>query len=113
MYRGWLMPADTVLADLESGEPPILLADLRDEPFMPRPKGRKLDKSVPFRWHKRGTGGIKLDAVKMPTGIATTRSACLRFFAALSGRDLTPQPTPRQRQRQIERAERELQNCGI
>lgn len=109
------MAANPVLSDLEAGEPPILLADLRDEPFMPRPRGRKLDKSVPFRWHKRGTGGVKLDAVRTPTGIVTTRSACLRFFAALSGGSATtvPQATPRQRERQIARAERELQACGI
>lgn len=103
----------SVLYDLESGEPPILLADLRDEAFMPRPKGRKLDKSVPFRWHKRGTSGVKLDAVRTPTGIVTTRSACLRFFAALSGGGAVPQSTPRQRERQITSAERELEAAGI
>jgi hypothetical protein len=108
------MGSSSVLADLEGGEPPILLADLRDEPFMPRPRGRKLDKSVPFRWHKRGTGGVKLDAVRTPTGIVTTRSACLRFFAALSGGGKpVQQATPRQRERQIARAERELQESGI
>ena len=108
------MLVNSIIADLQAGEPPILLADLRDEPFMPRPKGRKLDKSVPFRWHKRGTGGVKLDAVRTPTGIVTTRLACLRFFAALSGGGMpASHPTPRQRERQIARAERELQESGI
>jgi hypothetical protein len=102
----------SVLSDLEAGEPSILLADLRDEPFMPRRNGKKLDKSVPFRWHKRGTGGVRLDAVCTPTGLVTTRSACLRFFAALSGSTVT-QSTPRQRERQIANAERELSAAGI
>jgi hypothetical protein len=85
------MPVETILNDLEAGEQPVLLTALRDQSFIPRPGGRKLDKSCPFRWAKRGKGGIKLETLKTPTGLITTRSATLRFFAALSG-GIAPAP---------------------
>lgn len=105
----------SILADLEAGEPPILLADLRDEPYMPRHGGRKLDKSVPFRWASRGSAGIRLEAIATPTGKATTRAAVLRFFAALTKTDKPslPAPTPKRRRAEIERAHRELTAAGI
>ncbi len=105
----------TIWADAEAGEPLILLPDLRNEPFMPRPRGRKLDKSVPFRWVTRGRNGVVLEAITTPTGKATTRSAVLRFFAKLSG--AAPQAadgrTRRGRARAIASAERELAAAGI
>ena len=105
----------TIWADAEAGEPLILLPDLRDQPFMPRPRGRKLDKSVPFRWVTRGRGGVVLEAITTPTGKATTRSAVLRFFAALSGTppQLTDGHTRRGRARAIDAAARELAAAGI
>ena len=105
----------SIWADVEAGEPPILLPDLRDQSFMPRPNGKKLDKSVPFRWTTRGCRGTVLESIATPTGKATTRSAVLRFFARLSG--TTPQAadgrTRRSRARAIEAAGRELAAAGI
>src|SRR5687768_9902303 len=80
------MPDRTgILDDLAAGESPILLADLRNQSFIPRPGGRKPDKSCAFRHAKRGVAGHRLEAVKTPAGLATTRSAYFRFLAALSG----------------------------
>jgi hypothetical protein len=110
------MPEHSVIADLEQGEDAILLASLRDKPFMPRPGGRKLDKSVAFRWAKSGKGGLKLETLRTPTGIITTRPAVLRFFAKLSEDGSSPvmnAATSRQRHRQIHRAEAALASVGI
>jgi hypothetical protein len=108
------VPPESILNDLETGEQPVLLAALRDETYLPRPGGRKLDKSVPFRWATRGCRGVKLEVLRTPTGLTTTRSAVLRFFAALSG-GIAPAPprTARRREREIGRAETELQEAGI
>jgi hypothetical protein len=108
------VPVETILNDLEAGEQPVLLTALRDQSYIPRPGGRKLDKSCVFRWAKRGKGGIKLETLRTPTGIVTTRSATLRFFAALSGGTAPAPPrTAQRREREISRAERELQEAGI
>lgn len=110
-------PGDSVLADLEAGEEPILLADLPGKPFMPRARGRKgqrrpLHIHVPYNWAKRGKGGIKLETLQTPSGAVTTRSAVLRFFGRLSGNTGTV-TTPGQARRQHERSERELDAIGI
>ncbi|HEX8916623.1 MAG TPA: hypothetical protein VF796_30010 [Humisphaera sp.] len=107
--------APNIWSDAEAGEPLILLADLRDEPFMPRPRGKKLDKSVPFRWASRGKDGVHLEHVATPTGKATTRSAVLRFYARLSGAapSVAHGPTRRARAASVRAAERELAAAGI
>jgi hypothetical protein len=111
------MPEPSIIDDLGQGETAILLSQLRDEPFMPRSSGRKLDKSVAFRWAKSGVGGVTLESLKTPTGIITTRSATLRFFGRLSrgksSQTSAPSMTPRQRQRQIEGAKAQLLAAGI
>lgn len=108
-------PTPNILDDLSTGESPILLADLRNEPFMPRKAGKKLDKSVPFRWASRGTAGVRLESITTPTGKATTRSAVLRFFVALSKNNnpTVPAPTLRSRRAAVSRAHAELAAAGI
>lgn len=106
----------SVAADLEAGEEPIRLADLRDASFVPRRGGRKVDKSAPFRWASRGVQGHRLESMKTPAGLVTTRSAWLRFCAALAGERSPAAATPRnQRQREaaVRHAERELEAAGI
>lgn len=108
------MAVETILGDLEAGEQPVLLTELRDQSYVPRPGGRKLDKSSVFRWAKRGKAGVRLETLSTPTGIITTRSATLRFFAALSGGIVTAPPrTARRREREIRQAETVLQEAGI
>lgn len=107
----------SILSDLEAGEEPILLADLPRQSFMPRGRGRKnqrrpLHGSVPHRWSTSGKDGHRLETIRTPSGLVTTRSAALRFFAALSGGSVATS-TPGQTRRAHERAERELEAAGI
>jgi hypothetical protein len=107
----------SILADLEAGEEPIALRDLPREKFMPRGRGRKgqrrpLHWSVPYRWATAGKDGRQLETLKTPTGTVTTRSACLRFFAALSGGEGATVTTPGQVRREHAAAERELAAAG-
>jgi hypothetical protein len=104
----------SVLADLEVGENAVPLAELRDQSYVPRRHGKKLDKSVPFRWVKSGIKGIKLEAVKAGGVLVTTKSATLRFFAKLSGpTSAPPARTSRRRERGVTEAERELAGMGL
>jgi hypothetical protein len=113
--------ASSILQDLENGEEPILLADLPQQSFMPRARGRKgqrrpLHWSVPFRWSASGKNGVKLDALETPSGKVTTRSAVLRFFARLSHADAgagATVATPAQARREHAAAERQLDAIGI
>lgn len=111
------MPADPqsdIWADLEAGERPILLVDLRDDPCFASRHGRKADKSVPFRYRTRGMGGVRLEAARSPSGWFTTRPAVLRFYAALTGvRPQTVGHARRSRERHLAAADRELAAAGI
>ena len=100
-----------VLADLEGGEEAIALVELRDQPFMPRRHGKKLDRSVVFRWAKAGIGGVRLETARAGV-LITTKSAALRFFARLSG-ERPPARSPGTRDRRVRQAERELERMGM
>ena len=104
-----------VLSDLEAGESPILLSDLPRHSFMPRGrKGKRLHWSVCFRWASAGKNGVTLETLQTPSGIITTKSSVLRFFARLSrdaGKSLAT--TPGRTRRAHARAERELDSAGI
>lgn len=106
----------TIYDDLTAGETPVQLNKLPRESCMPHPGGRELDRGVGYRWHLKGKDGHRLEAIKTPTGLSTTRSAVLRFFAALTDPDTASKPlarTPARRQRDIAAAERELAAAGI
>jgi hypothetical protein len=78
--------AGSILDDLASGETSIVLARLRHQPFMPSGRGgRPLNPCVIFRWASTGKAGIKLETLQTPTGMITTKSAVLRFFARQHG----------------------------
>ena len=106
---------EKILNDLQQGETPILLGKLPAETFMPRRHRKALDKSIPFRWASVGKNGVKLETIKTPTGISTTKSAVLRFFAALTDPAAAPSSarTPARRAREIAAAERELRSAGM
>jgi hypothetical protein len=74
-----------------------------------------LHKSIPFRWATTGKAGHKLETIRTPTGVSTTRSAVLRSFAGLTGGPIaTPAArTPARRARDVARAEAELAAVGI
>jgi hypothetical protein len=55
---------------------------------------------------------IRLEVVRTPSGLRTSREAVARFIAALTDPDATA-PTPRARRRQIAQAEAELAGAGF
>lgn len=113
---------DGIEQDIAEGQQLIRLSALCDEPWMPRARtGKRLNRCVPFRWASRGSHGVRLETLKAPSGLHSTRGSVMRFFAALAytgGSDgllntRCPAPTPARRRRQIESANRELQLAGI
>lgn len=48
------MDAGSILDDLDAGEQLVLLTALPDQTYVPRPRGRKLHKSVAYRWSSAG-----------------------------------------------------------
>ena len=110
------MVSEAILEDLERGEPPLPLIELAGQSFMPRRNGKPLHKRVPFRWVSAGIRGegehpIRLEAVRTPAGLATTRSAVLRFFRLLTDPDASraARPTPAQRRKQFGAAAQRLE----
>ena len=85
-----------------------------------RRRGRKPSFSTVWRWALYGLGGVRLETLKCGGTLVTSREAVQRFFEQLSALDSCSQPdqqrarrTPAQRQRAVERAERELAKRGI
>jgi hypothetical protein len=105
---------ECIAIDLATGDELVLLSDLRNETYVPHPKGRKLDKSAIYRW-AQGRRGRKLETIKTPTGAATTKAAVLRFFASMSSNSPAQdqQRTPLRRAREVAAAQRELEAAGI
>lgn len=65
-----------------------------------------------FRWAQKGCRGAKLESVLIGGIRYTSREALDRFVAGCSG-NVPIVATPKQRQRQIAAAERELAEAGI
>jgi hypothetical protein len=69
-----------------------------------------------WRWRNRGVRGVKLETVCIGGRRFTSREALARFCAATTAAaDGEPvrSETPRQRERAIERAEREAKRLGV
>ena len=108
--------SEAIIEDLERGEQPIPLIEVVNQSFIPRRNGKALHKRVPFRWvsagiRSEGPFPIRLEAIRTPAGLATTRSACLRFFRQLTDPDtaLLARPTPAQRHKSIDASSRRLE----
>jgi hypothetical protein len=100
--------------DLAAGQEPILLSDLPRQSWMPKRSGRALHVSSIFRWVHRP--GARLEVIKTPGGLVSTKNACLRFFAALQQPDKQPpQPSrsPGRSKRDLQRARDELARAGF
>lgn len=72
--------------------------------------------STVWRWVLNGVRGIKLETFVVGCQRYTTKEAIERFIAATTAKangEPTPVRTPRQRQRAVEAAERELERAGI
>ena len=72
--------------------------------------------STLWRWQKRGVRGVRLSTVIVGGRRFTSREAIEQFIAATTAAangEAPPVRTPRQRQRAIDAAERELAKAGI
>lgn len=90
------------------------LIPLRDVPrhLPPRPNGKRLHISAVYRWARRGVRGIILETIRMGGSTYTSREALQRFGDGAGG---TPDaagkiPTPRAREREINRATEQVRD---
>jgi hypothetical protein len=89
---------------------------LRDVPKLKviprRPNGKRLNLGVVYRWFRTGVAGVKLEVVYCG-GWATSVEAIERFFVAVTaakrGGDPASIRTPRQREKDMTRAEVEFE----
>jgi len=71
--------------------------------------------SLIYRMFQKGSGGIKLEFVRTARGLFTTAESCERFVERLTSgpnADVSVRSN-RQREKSIDRAERELAEAGI
>ncbi len=78
-----------------------------------RRAGRKPHPSTLYRWIANGVNGIKLENILIGSSTCTSLQAMQRFFDRLTEGNSVQPETTRQRQREIEKAERELSEAGI
>lgn len=87
--------------------------------FVPRRRGRRVSAATIWRWIVTGKKGIKLEAMRSPSGWWTTRQAIERFYLALShldGRGAVsepPKPSEADRARSVAWARKVLDDAGI
>lgn len=84
---------------------------------VPGRSGRGVNVSTVWRWVQRGIRGVRLETLVCGGVRFTSRQAIQRFFVATTvAADGVPSQqiaTPKQRQRQIAAAERDLAEAGI
>lgn len=78
-----------------------------------RTPGKRLNACTIWRWATRGCKGTKLETLKTPGGLVTSQEAVQRFLEKLTAGEASESRTTKQRQRDIDRAERELSAVGI
>jgi hypothetical protein len=89
------------------------LIPLQEVPnHLPKPGGRKIHVSQPYRWAKKGLGGAKLRTVKVGATMYTSK-AWIWEFLNRDNAARRPNLTPRRRERELDRAERELAAQGL
>ena len=102
--------------------------------ILPRCNGKRIPVCTAWRWCRKGISAVHLEYVRVGRRIFTSREALNRFFNALAIADMTRCEqaqanmdalanyfheklqgvrTPRQRQRDIEAAERRLAAMGV
>jgi len=80
-----------------------------------RRAGKKPHVATLYRWAMGGCRGVKLETIRVGGTLCTSVEALQRFCERLSnpGSDSPRLPTTKQRERQIDKAERELEQAGI
>jgi len=91
------------------------LIPIRDVPrqLPPRSTGKRVHISAVYRWIQHGVRGLRLETIKVGGTAYTSQEALQRFADGLSGQQRDSATsllvTSLTRQKQIERAEREVQ----
>ncbi len=83
--------------------------------FLPRQRGGKsVHISTLYRWASAGVGGVRLETLKLGGRVVTSIEAIERFALRCSMTDSTAAAIPaRRREREVARAERQLDEAGI
>ncbi len=87
----------------------------------PMRRNRPVNLSTVWRWALRGSRGVKLETLRLPGGLVTSREALQRFAVRLSGGEPTAEtPSPgadparkARRRAEIQAAEARLRARGI
>ncbi len=74
---------------------------------------QKVSVSTCWRWTQRGIKGHKLASFSCGGRKFTTRESFLRWIAAINGERVATDGTPRQREREIQAAEKRAEDLGI
>jgi hypothetical protein len=93
-----------------TSEKPLTLREAASLPFLQR-YGRKPHISTIYRW-TTGLRGIRLETIVIGGSLRTTESAVIRFCHRLSKHETAFRRTPTQREREIDRSEKELDAAG-
>lgn len=62
--------------------------------LLPSTRGGRVNPSTLWRWSTKGIRGHRLETVKVGGAAMTSKAALNRFFAKLSGEDITAADTP-------------------
>ncbi len=100
--------------DLER-EKLIPLADVPRLPWVPRRRrGRRLHVATVYRWCLHGIRGHKLEYAQVGGAKATTETALMRFFEALTAAETTaPHNLTKKRERQLREVDAQLDSAGF
>jgi Protein of unknown function (DUF1580) len=102
------------MIDVQNEQVLSLTAAAREVPN--RDSGRGVNVSTIWRWALKGSRGVRLETAMIGGIRMTSREALVRFYertTAVANGDSSPAAASKQRQRQIEQAERELAQAGI
>jgi hypothetical protein len=78
------MLAKSISDDLQTGDLPVMLAQVPDHPLCPQPRGRPVSRKRVFAWRDPGIDGIRLECQRCPSGWFTTAGALTRFHEQLT-----------------------------
>lgn len=85
----------------------------RDRRLPRRRNGQRPHVATLYRWAKRGFNGVTLETLQVGGTLCTSIEALQRFFVRLTNPNAPVVQSTRQRQKEIDRAESELEVAGI
>lgn len=79
-----------------------------------RRAGKRPHVATLYRWAQQGVRGVKLETIQVGGTLCTSLEALQRFCERCTDPSSRPPPsTPKSREREIKKAERELESAGI